>query len=137
MNSILAVWFLSEKHSIYIELLLQERLLSNRLFAYFHLHSCHRTSKFFFQKCSLSLSHSLLSRIFSFSLVSSSIESLLESLVTREVQISPLFRMIGPIPPQRWKEKWIMSDTFKNSLLILQYNINNSRTKRMISLLKN
>ena len=30
-----------------------------------------------------------------------------------------------------------MSDTLKNNLLILQYNINNSRTKTMISLLKN
>ena len=77
MNSILAVWFLFEKHSIYIELLLQERLLSSRLFAYFHSHSCHRASKafiseyfhshschraskVFFQECSLSLSHSLL-----------------------------------------------------------------------------
>ena len=29
-----------------------------------------------------------------------------------------------------------MSDTFKNNLLILQYNINNNRTKTMISLLK-
>ena len=29
-----------------------------------------------------------------------------------------------------------MNDTFKNNLLILQYNINNSRTKTMISLLK-
>ena len=29
-----------------------------------------------------------------------------------------------------------MSDTFKNSFLILQYNIINSRTKTMISLLK-
>ena len=29
-------------------------------FAYFHSHSCHRASKVFFQKCSLSLSHSLL-----------------------------------------------------------------------------
>ena len=77
MNSIFAVWFLSEKHSIYIEFLLQERLLSNRFFAYFHshschraskvfiseyfhFHSCHRASKVFFQKCSLSLPHSLL-----------------------------------------------------------------------------
>ena len=77
MNSMLAAWSLSEKHSIYIELLLQERLLSSRLFAYshshschraskvfiseyFHSHSCHRASKVFFQKCSLSLSHSFL-----------------------------------------------------------------------------
>ena len=30
-----------------------------------------------------------------------------------------------------------MSDTFKNNLLILQYNINNNRTKTMISLLEN
>ena len=29
-----------------------------------------------------------------------------------------------------------MSNTLKNNLLILQYNINNSRTKTMISLLK-
>ena len=29
-------------------------------FAYFHSHSCHRASKVFFQKCSLSLSHSFL-----------------------------------------------------------------------------
>ena len=29
-----------------------------------------------------------------------------------------------------------MNDTLKNNLLILQYNINNSRTKTMISLLK-
>ena len=33
---------------------------SFRAFAYFHSHSCHRASKAFFQKCSLSLSHSLL-----------------------------------------------------------------------------
>ena len=30
-----------------------------------------------------------------------------------------------------------MSDTFKNNLLILQYNINNNRTRTMISFLKN
>ena len=30
-----------------------------------------------------------------------------------------------------------MSDTLKNNLLILQYNINNKRTKTMISFLKN
>ena len=30
------------------------------VFAYFHSHSCHRASKVFFQKCSLSLSHSFL-----------------------------------------------------------------------------
>ena len=63
MNSILAVWSLSEKHSIYIKLLLQELLLLNRFFfafAYFHFHSCHRASKVFFQKCSFSLSHFLL-----------------------------------------------------------------------------
>ena len=30
-----------------------------------------------------------------------------------------------------------MNDTFKNNLLILQYNINNSKTKTMISLLEN
>ena len=30
-----------------------------------------------------------------------------------------------------------MSDTFKNNLLILQYNINNNKTKTMILLLKN
>ena len=29
-----------------------------------------------------------------------------------------------------------MNNTLKNNLLILQYNINNSRTKTMISLLK-
>ena len=29
-----------------------------------------------------------------------------------------------------------MNDTLKNNLLILQYNINNNRTKTMISLLK-
>ena len=29
-----------------------------------------------------------------------------------------------------------MSDTLKNNLLILQYNINNSRTRTMMSLLK-
>ena len=29
-------------------------------FAYFYFHSCHRASKVFFQKCSLSLSHSFL-----------------------------------------------------------------------------
>ena len=57
MNSIFAVWFLSEKHSIYIKFLLQERLLLNRFFAYFHSHSCHRASKVFFQKCSFSFSH--------------------------------------------------------------------------------
>ena len=30
-----------------------------------------------------------------------------------------------------------MNNTLKNNLLILQYNINNSRTKTMISLLEN
>ena len=40
MNSIFAVWCQSEKHSIYIEILLQKLLLSSR-----------------FQKCLLSLSH--------------------------------------------------------------------------------
>ena len=30
-----------------------------------------------------------------------------------------------------------MNDTFKNNFLILQYDINNNRTKTMISLLKN
>ena len=30
-----------------------------------------------------------------------------------------------------------MSDTLKNNLLILQYNINNNKTKTMISLSKN
>ena len=59
MNSLFAVWFLSEKHSIYIELLLQELLLSNRfqkcLFSLSHFLS--------FQKCSLLLSHSLFFRI--------------------------------------------------------------------------
>ena len=30
-----------------------------------------------------------------------------------------------------------MSNTLKNNLLILQYNINNSKTKTMISLLNN
>ena len=30
-----------------------------------------------------------------------------------------------------------MSDTLKNNLLILQYNINNNKTKTMISFLEN
>ena len=37
MNSILAVWSLSEKHSIYIELLLQELLLSSRFLSLSHI----------------------------------------------------------------------------------------------------
>ena len=73
MNSIFAVWSLSEKHSIYIELLFQELLLSSRLqecsLSLSHIliliraieHRKHSwASKAFFQKCSLSLSYPLL-----------------------------------------------------------------------------
>ena len=73
MNSMLAVWSLFEKHFIYIEFLLQEiknfyqivfRNVRSRFrifsFSFVYSHSHHRASKVFFQRCSLSLSYSLL-----------------------------------------------------------------------------
>ena len=60
MNPILAVSSLSEKHSLYIELLLRDFYYQAAFFAYSHSHSCHRASRVFFQKCSLLLPHPLL-----------------------------------------------------------------------------
>ena len=110
MNFIFAVWFLSEKHFIYIELLFQEFLLSSRfqkcslslshIFIFIRVieHRKHFwASKVFFQECSLSLPYPLL---YILTRIIEHREPPREPCHPRGLDL-PLSRMIGPIPPQR------------------------------------